>query len=615
MSDVSRALLAAIVNATPEIAAFIDSQGEVEWTNPAFITRWPCAETPTVRGLLDVVHPDDRPLVENAFDVVRAGGPRTVVQRARLGCDHVYREGRVRFTRVDSNGEHHSVLIHVEDLEPRFVDGGDLDPLTGVADRAALLSEIDSAITAETVGQLLLLDLDHFHLVNTSLGHAAGDDLLITVARRLRGAAHDGDVVARVSGDAFAVLCCHQGPRAATLADRLRTEVRRPITLGFTNHVVDASIGTVSLDVVFSTIEALAAVDAAVHLAKSRGRGRTEVFDKGLRDSAVSTLRRTTELREAVVEGALTLRFQPIVDLDSGRTVGCEGLLRWIHPEEGELGAGEFIDVAEAAGLVDALTDTLLNEACAAVRELPEGRADGRPPYVSVNLSPQQLVNPRIIETIDAALRRWDINPAQLMVEITETTMMHDVQTAVATLTALRNRGVRVALDDFGTGYSSLLRLRELPVDCLKIDRAFVSGIVRSVDDLSIVASVVNMATTLGLEAIAEGVETEDQAQQLRKLGCRSAQGFLWSPAVPISRLPAEPGRRARRPRRTPKSPALDPHLIAWIMRLHGSGASLHSIAAVLNQSGTRTPTGARWHPRSVARVVARAAYPLLEGE
>jgi len=339
MSTASRALLAAIVNATPEIAAFIDAQGDVVWINPAFITRWPCAQTPTVRGLLDVVHPDDRSVVEAAFDVVRDEGPRTVVQRARLGCDHIYREGRVRFTRVDGDNAPNSVLIHVEDVAPRFVDGGDVDPLTGIADRAALLGEIDSAVTAEVSGQLLLLDLDNFHLVNQSLGHAAGDDLLITVARRIRDVAHDGDVVARIGGDEFAVLCCHAGSEGATLPERLRTAVRLPITLGFTAHGVDASIGLVSLDVVHSTIEALAAADSAVFLAKSRGRGRTEVFDKGLRDSAVNTLRRTTELREAVASGACVLHYQPIVDLDSGRTVGCEGLLRWIHPEEGELGA------------------------------------------------------------------------------------------------------------------------------------------------------------------------------------------------------------------------------------------------------------------------------------
>ena len=173
-------------------------------------------------------------------------------------------------------------------------------------------------------------------------------------------------------------------------------------------------------------------------------------------------------------------------------------------------------------------------------------------------------------------------------------------------------RGVRVALDDFGTGFSSLLRLRELPVDCLKVDRAFVAGIARNRDDLAIVASVVNMATTLGLDCIAEGVEFAEQAEQLRRLGCATAQGYLWSPAVALRDVPLEPGAPTPRPRRN-KQPTVDADTQAWIMRLHGGGASLHTIAAVLNASGERTDRGTRWHPRSVARVISRAAYPQLE--
>jgi len=199
------------------------------------------------------------------------------------------------------------------------------------------------------------------------------------------------------------------------------------------------------------------------------------------------------------------------------------------------------------------------------------------------------------------------------MVEITETAVLVDVPAAVAVLGALRRRGVRVALDDFGTGFSSLLRLRELPVDCLKVDRAFVAGLTRSRDDLAIVASVVNMAATLGLDCIAEGVEAEEQADQLRRLGCATAQGYLWSPAVPLQQVPLEPGLSptARRQRRL--AVQVDPETEAWIMRLHRGGASLHSITAVLNAAGERTTRGRRWHPRSVARVISHAAFPHLD--
>ena len=615
MSDFPRALLTAIVTATPQIAALVDADGAIAWSNPAFITRWPCADSPTVDGLLHVVHPDDQEQVESAWDLLRAGVLQTIVKRARLGCGHNYREGHVRFTRVDGPEEIGGVVIHVVDLEPRFVPHGDLDPLTGLANRASFLTEIDNALAGQGPGLVFLLDLDHFHVINESLGYAAGDDVLVTIARRVRDTVHDGDVVARVSADEFGVLCCHDSTDDRDLAGRLRAEVRQPVLLGSGEHVVDCSIGMVPLSVVSGTIEALAAADSAVFLAKSRGRGRVEIFDEGLRDSAAKTLRRTVELRQAVLGDELLLRFQPVVDLHTGRTLGCEALLRWMHPREGELIASEFIDVAETSGLIDAVTERVLVEACMAARRLAQRlqTPGAAAPYVAVNLSPQQLSNPRVVERVDYALQRAGIHPAQLMVEITETTVLHDVQSAVTTLTLLRDRGVRVALDDFGTGYSSLLRLRELPVDCLKIDRAFVSALTHSSDDLAIVASVVNMASTLGLYAIAEGVENDEQVQQLRALGCPAAQGFFWSKAVPLTDVPSDPGiRPATRTAASRTGPTADQHLIDWIMRLHASGASLDSIAAVLNRSGARTAGGRRWHARSVARVVSLAAYPQL---
>src|SRR5690349_10460482 len=209
MSDFPRALLTAIVTATPEIAAVVGIDGTVTWINPAFVTQWPCAESPEVRGLLDVVHPDDHADVEAAWEVVADGRLRTIVRTARLGCDHTYRDGRVRFIRVDGPDGPDSVVIHVTDLEPRFVPNGDMDPLTGLADRATFFAEIDAALATGGSGQVVLVDLDHFHVVNESLGHGVGDDLLVTMARRIRDTAHDGDVVARISGDEYGVLCCH----------------------------------------------------------------------------------------------------------------------------------------------------------------------------------------------------------------------------------------------------------------------------------------------------------------------------------------------------------------------------------------------------------------------
>src|SRR3954447_1359345 len=608
MTETSAALLTAVVTATPEIAALVAPDGEVSWINPAFVTRWPCAQKPTVEGLLDVVDPADHEAVQAAWEDVTTGAERTVVRRAKLGCSHTRRDGRVRLTRVESGDAAGSVVIHVAETEGVGLPHAGIDLLTGLADRAGLLAQLDICLAARAPAHLALFDLDHFHLVNESLGHAAGDDVLITIARRIRAAAHEDDVVARVSGNEFAVLCAHTDA-LDELVDAVRREIHAPIALGTGLHVLDSSVGIVSLDVITATIEALAAADSAVFLAKSRGRGRAEVFDTGLRDSAIDTLRRTSELRHAAENNEFVLRYQPIVDLRSGITVGCEALLRWQHPEAGELSAGEFIGIAEASGIVHDLTEMLLTEACLAAARLSR---DGRTSYVSVNLSPRQLADPRLEQWVDHAMRRAGIEASQLMVEITETTMLVDVEAAVVVLTALRARGVRVALDDFGTGFSSLLRLRELPVDCLKVDRAFVSGLTRSRDDLAIVASVVNMATTLDLLCIAEGVESPEQAEQLRRLGCATGQGYLWSPAVPLEEVPLAAGSPPQ-VRRQPRQPApVEPATEAWIMRLHASGASLHSIAAVLNSSGARTDRGTRWHSRTVAQVIARTAYPQL---
>jgi diguanylate cyclase (GGDEF)-like protein len=524
--DVTDALLSAVVTATPEIAAFLDADGVVGWVNPAFVTHWPCAQTPTGRGLLDVVHPDDRATVQNAWELVRSGSTRSIHCRVRLGCDHTHRLGGVRLTRVAAGGAG-SVVVHVRAAEAGAVDRHGVDALTGLCDRAGLLAEVDSALAGGAVAHLLLVDLDHFRLVNESLGHAAGDDVLVTVGRRLRRGAHDGDVVARLSGDEFAVLCAHSDESTAGLAERLREQVALPVPLGGSEHILDSSVGVVPLEPMTGTVEALAAADSAVFLAKSRGRGRVETFDPALRDTAVRTLRRVSELRHAASTDQLLLHYQPIVELSTGTTIGCEALLRWHHPDDGLLSAGEFIELAEVSGLVNDLTETLLGDACRAARQLGD-LADTRPAaYVSVNLSPRQLADLRLVHRVDTALHRSGATPGQLMVEITETAMMDDVAGAIETLTQLRDRGVRVALDDFGTGFSSLRHLQHFPIDLLKIPKPFVDSLGTPGDDAALALAILEIARSLGLRVIAEGIERPEQATRLRELGCRFGQGFL----------------------------------------------------------------------------------------
>jgi diguanylate cyclase (GGDEF)-like protein len=612
MPETSAALLTAVVTATPEIAAFVSADGEVLWINPAFVTRWSCADESTAAELLQVIHADDVAVVQEAWSAVSSGGPRTLAQRVRLGCDGVYGDGVVRLTRVEHGDAAGSVVIHIQELDPAGGTRG-IDALTGLLDRQGLMNELDEMLARNGCAGLALLDLDNFHRVNETSGHVGGDAVLIAVARRLLAAASRTDLVARVSADEFAVVFSDRQTSIDEQVGRLRAAVQRPMQLGDTEHVLDCSVGVASLDVMTGTIEALGGAESALFVAKSRGGGHCEIFDSGVRESTMKAMRRSSEVKQAAAVGDIVARYQPIVDLASGRTIGCEALLRWNHPTEGELAAGDFLEVAEDTGVINALTETLLVDACLAAERLTRAWSGSEGwPYVSVNLSPRQLTDPRLVGWVDYAVQRAGIEARQLMVEITETTMFTDVLAAVETLTALRERGVRVALDDFGTGFSSLLRLRELPVDCLKIDRAFVSGITHNQDDLAIVASVVHMTATLGVDCVAEGVETEDQVEELRRLGCGAAQGFLWSQAVAVGDVPLDPG-SSKRMRREPRATAtVDDATQVWIMRLHQSGTSLTSIAAVLNQSGSRTPRGTRWHPRTVARVVASAAYPQL---
>lgn len=612
MPETALAVLEAVAAATPSVAAVVDAEGAVLWLNPAFLTHWKCGGATSAEAMLDLVHPADRDRIHDAWRAARTGGHRITVRRTRLAVEGAYVDGRVRLIRVESGALDGSVVVAIE-MDSESHRQLTMDPLTGLVNRQGLLDDLDIALATGGDAALLVLDIVGFRALNEVYGPRAGDQVLVTIGRRLRQAAHECDVVARVGADEFAVLCAHDEPDSPQVATSLREALRRPVEVAGGGSVLDCQIGVVRLDAVRDSIDALSAADAALYVARSR-KTWVEEFTTGLRESVQFTLRRTSEVRAAVANGEFRLRFQPIVDIASDATIGCEALLRWQHPLDGELGPTEFLDLLESSGLIAQLTGRLVDEACVAAAALAERWEGEEPPYVSVNLSARQLTDPTLVPRITDALRRQQLSPRQLMVEITEHAVLTDVSAAVEALRALRDLGVRIALDDFGTGFSSLLRLRELPVDCLKIDRTFVAGMTGRREDLAIVASVVNMAATLGLDCIAEGVETRDQARQLSRLGCSSAQGFLWSPAVAVTGLRAswaDAAAARRGPRET--ETAAPTATAAWILELHRGGASLHSIAAILNQSGSRTERGTQWRAHTVARVISRAAYPDLD--
>ena len=471
--------------------------------------------------------------------------------------------------------------------------------------RDLLLAHLDGHRARSDQAALVLVDIDGFRALNEASGRAIGDLVLQEVGRRLRDAAHEDDLVASMGGDELVVVCEHGVDDARRLAERLRTAICAPLDAGGRRRLLTASIGVAAFDGRSSTLRNLLAAGAAVRLAKERGRDRVEVFDEGLRTVALSVLSRTTELRAAAGAGQLRLHFQPVVDLRTRAVVGCEGLLRWEHPVRGVLPPATFLDVAESSELLDDLTEDLVEQAASAAADLAR-RTPVAPPWVALNLAARQLASPDLVAQVAAALERHALGPDRLMVEITERTLLADLERAVQTLHGLKELGVVIALDDFGTGYSSLLHLRRLPVDVVKIDRSFVSAIMRDRSDLAIVAGVIDLALRLGLRTTAEGVEAEDQAATLRDLGCHNGQGFLWSPAVTLQELDVAAGGTGGGPADD------DERLRAQILRLHADGASPHTVAAALNAAGARNDRGLRWHARSVARVLASAHHPGL---
>jgi diguanylate cyclase (GGDEF)-like protein len=382
---------------------------------------------------------------------------------------------------------------------------------------------------------VLFVDVDRFKVINDSLGHGAGDRLLATLAERMRHALRPTDVLARFGGDEFVLVCeDFSGERdVAALADRLLDVLGQRTDIDGRGVVVDVSIGVAVTSSAAARAEDLVRdADAAMYRAKGRGGGSWELFDEELRAHAVARLDVEDALRRALDGGQLRVFYQPVVTLDE-RPVSAEALVRWQHPVRGLISPADFIPLAEETGLIVPLGRFVLEEACRQLARWRRADPALEGLAMAVNLSARQLADPGLCEWVRAVLERNALDPSSLCLEITESVLVDDAGTAAESLLALNELGVRLAVDDFGTGYSSLLSLRRFPVQELKLDRSFVSGLGRNDRDTAIVGSVIQLAHALGLLAVAEGVETEEQLASLRSLGCDRAQGYLWSPPVP----------------------------------------------------------------------------------
>jgi diguanylate cyclase (GGDEF)-like protein/PAS domain S-box-containing protein len=504
-------------------------------------------------GIDSFTHPDDVELT--AVELGRLSSGDT--DRYSIDKRYLHSEGRVVWASVsvslvrDGNGVPLYSVGQIEDITERKAIAERLehaaihDPLTGLPNRLLFVDRLEQGLAASTRGgrcvAVVFLDLDRFKFVNDSLGHAAGDRLIVAVADRLRAALRPSDTVARFGGDEFVVLCddiAGEEP-ALEIAARMAEAVSRPVVLPEGEVFVTASLGVaVSGSSGDSADSLLRDADTAMYRAKDQGRARIEVFDERTHQRAVHQLRTGNDLHRALQRGEFQVHYQPVVDIPSGHIAGFEALVRWQHPTRGLILPGDFIALAEETGLIVPLGAWVLEESCSQVASWQSCMADDAPPlFISVNLSPRQLAEPILPAEFARILERTGVAPGSVWLEITENTLMHDAESAIGALRALRALGVHLSVDDFGTGYSSLSYLKRFPVEALKVDRSFVDGLGRESGDSAIVTAVITLAHALGLRAVAEGVETDVQLRELQVLGCDMAQGYLFSHPKPASQV------------------------------------------------------------------------------
>ncbi len=446
----------------------------------------------------------------------------------------------------DERGEAYRMAGSLTDItrrkeaEERLLHDALHDALTGLANRTLFSDRLHQALARSRRRNdysfaVLYVDVDQFKVVNDSLGHQAGDEVLVALARRLEACLRPGDTVARLGGDEFAVLVedMEDASQALRIADRIHAELSPSLKVRGHDVFATASVGIARGAARYEDAQDLLRdADIAMYRAKRRGRASSEIFDASMHALATTRLKTETELRRALERHELRLHYQPLVSLETRRIAGMEALVRWQHPDRGLLLPEEFIPLAEEIGAIVPLGRWVMMSACAEARRWQDQASSGPPVAVSVNLSARQFSQSDVLALACEALDQSGLPAPSLRLELTESAIMDDPAGAAAKLGQLKQLGVNLDVDDFGTGYSSLSYLRRFPIDALKIDRAFVSRMDADVEDREIVRTIVTLAANLGVAAVAEGVETPAQAAQLRSLHCPYAQGFLFSRPV-----------------------------------------------------------------------------------
>ena len=553
--ELSEGRIEALLENASDAVIAVTQLGEVVYASPSVRTvmgydpGWLTAERLTA-----MTHPESLVVAEEWMTRIFASAPGTSIKiesRIRHANGHW-----IDLEVIGSNRVHDPLLgaavLSIRDISSQKALERDLtrqafeDSLTGMPNRALFHDRTEHAL-ARNLREggrvtLLLIDLDDFKMINDSLGHPVGDVLIKEIAARIGDQVRPADTLARLGGDEFAVLvedCTEE--QATVLAGRLLAAIREPVRLQNRDLICTASIGVASVvagDGEADTGNLLRDADLAMYAAKAAGRDRYALFDPGMYVDILREADDRAEIERALADGEFTVFYQPIVDLPTSALIGVEALVRWNHPDRGLIGPAAFIPLAETTGLIVPLGRLVLEQACAQLALWCQQFPAARQLRMSVNLSARQFQDADLVEDVARILTTSAVNPNRIVLEITESLLMQDLEATVDMLNRLKALGIRLAIDDFGTGYSSLSYLKRFPVDILKIDRSFVEGIITHGENATLAEAVVQLGQALQLQTVAEGIETDEQWSTLRELGCDFGQGYLFAKPMTAKEIP-----------------------------------------------------------------------------
>ncbi|HEU4354612.1 MAG TPA: EAL domain-containing protein [Actinomycetota bacterium] len=544
----SEARFASLVQHSSDVVTVVDADSAVRWVSPSVerVLGYGATELCGTK-LTTVVHPEDKTSV---LQFLTNGGTDGDGHPAITEFRLRHREGfwvhvETLRTNLLRDPNVRGIVLNTRDVSERKAFEEQLahqafhDTTTGLANRALFRDRVEHAlerqIREDRPVSILFMDLDDFKTINDSLGHAAGDRMLAEVGERLRHCLRAADTAARLGGDEFAILLEDggEGLGAADVAARILAALEGPFHLGDTEVFCRASIGIATADrdrdSIASAEELMRNADVAMYMAKESGKNRYQIFEPAMHDTALKRLELKADLQRALDNGEFVLHYQPVIELETGEVSGLEALLRWQHPRRGLVPPMDFIPLAEESGLIVPIGNWVLLEATSQARALQERFPVYPPLHMAVNLSARQLQRPEIVADVAEALMQSGLAPGSLVLEITESVMMQDVELSVQRLAELKEIGVRLAVDDFGTGYSSLNYIQRFPVDILKVDKSFIDAVNTDARKSALTATIIKLAADLDLRPVAEGIERADQLEQLLALHCDLGQGFYFA--------------------------------------------------------------------------------------